>query len=58
MVLKVIQDINAELGTTTLVITHARSIAAMGDRVLFFADGRLAGEERNASRTPAEDITW
>ncbi|MFP4004640.1 MAG: ABC transporter ATP-binding protein [Alphaproteobacteria bacterium] len=58
LVLKVIQDINAEFGTTTLVITHARSIAAMGDRVLFFADGRLAGEERNAKRTPAEEITW
>lgn len=58
MVLKVIQDINAELGTTTLVITHARSIAAMGDRVLFFADGRLAGEERNDKRTPAEEISW
>jgi len=57
-VLKAIQDINAEFSTTTLVITHARSIAAMGDRVLFFADGRLVGEERNAKRTPAEQISW
>lgn len=57
-VLKAIQDINTEFQTTTLVITHARSMAAMGDRVLHFADGRLAGEERNAKRTPAAEITW
>src|SRR5690349_13534274 len=39
-VLEVIAEINTELGTTALVITHNASIAGMAHRVLHLADGR------------------
>ena len=40
VVLEVIARINAELGTTAVVITHNVAIAGMADRVLHLADGR------------------
>jgi putative ABC transport system ATP-binding protein len=57
-VLRVIQDVNVRLGTTCVLITHAAAIAAMGDRVLHFADGRIQRIERNAARRPPEQIEW
>ncbi|WP_439861112.1 ABC transporter ATP-binding protein [Pseudomonas sp. MBLB4136] len=57
-VLRVLQDINQELGTSVLIITHAAATAAMADRVLHFADGRIRQVERNADKRPAEEIAW
>ncbi len=58
LVLAAIQKVNAELGTTTIVITHNSAIAGMADRVLRLRGGRLVGEERNIKRLSAEEITW
>jgi putative ABC transport system ATP-binding protein len=58
LVLSAIQKVNAELGTTTVVITHNSAIAGMADRVLRLRGGQLAGEERNARRLSAEEVTW
>jgi putative ABC transport system ATP-binding protein len=58
VVLAVIARINAELGTTTVVITHNAAIAGMADRVLRLADGRVVAEERNAHRLAPEDLRW
>ena len=41
MVLEVIARINAELGTTAVVITHNAAIAAMADRVVYLVDGTI-----------------
>jgi len=57
-VLSVIEQINRELGTTTIVITHNAPIAAIADRVITLADGRIAGTERPARRIPAEELRW
>jgi len=57
-VLEVIDRVNRELGTTTAVITHNVPIAAMADRVVRLADGRIAGEEHNETKTPASEIRW
>ena len=57
-VLRAIQDLNADLGATTLIITHAKATAAMADRVIHFMDGRIAGVETNATKAAPEDITW
>ncbi|HEX8031051.1 MAG TPA: ABC transporter ATP-binding protein, partial [Vicinamibacterales bacterium] len=40
VVLDALARINAELGTTTVVITHNAAIAGMADRVVRLADGR------------------
>lgn len=58
IVLGAIANVSRELGTMTAVITHNVAIAGMADRVLRLADGRLVGDERNASRLTAEELSW
>ena len=58
VVLGAIETVNRELGTTTALITHNASIAAMADRVVVLADGRIAKIERNSERAPAREIVW
>ena len=57
-VLEAIDAINRELHTTTAVITHNATIAQMADRVISLADGRIAGERRNAEKVSARDLSW
>jgi putative ABC transport system ATP-binding protein len=57
-VLDAIARINAELGTTAIVITHNAAIAGMADRVLKLADGRIAGEQVNEHKLTAAEIAW
>lgn len=57
-VLKAIEQVNRELGTTTVLITHNAGIAAMADRVVSFADGRIAGVQINRQKIPAETLKW
>lgn len=57
-VIETLLTINAELGTTTLIITHNASIQQVADRVLFFTDGRIAGTRRNETRRAAAELTW
>lgn len=57
-VLKVLQDINAKLGATVLIITHAAATAAMADRVIDFADGKIREVIENEEKKSAEEIEW
>jgi putative ABC transport system ATP-binding protein len=58
LVLEVIDRVNRELGTTTAVITHNAPIAAMADRVITLADGRIHSEERNTTKARPKDLRW
>jgi putative ABC transport system ATP-binding protein len=58
LVLAAIARANADLGTTTIVITHNASISGMADRVLRLGGGRIVGEERNARRLSPEELRW
>ena len=58
MVLEVIARINAELGTTAVVITHNAAIAAMADRVVYLGDGTILRVERNAHRLKPSELSW
>ena len=58
IVLRVLERVNRELGTTTAVITHNAPIAGMADRVLRIADGRIVAEQRNAVKLAPEQIAW
>lgn len=58
IVLEAIERANRELGTTTALITHNASIAAMADRVLRFADGMIVGSEKVAHRLSASKLSW
>ena len=57
-VLQAIQQINRQLGTTTVVITHNASIGEMADRVVTMRDGMIAEDRRVRSKTPVEQIRW
>ncbi|HEX9183039.1 MAG TPA: ABC transporter ATP-binding protein [Burkholderiales bacterium] len=58
LVLEVIAKINAELGTTAMVITHNAAIAGMADRVLRLGNGRVVGEETPARKLTPAEISW
>jgi len=58
VVLEAIERINKELGTTTAVITHNSAVAAMADRVVSLADGRIVSEQRNATKMAPRELRW
>jgi putative ABC transport system ATP-binding protein len=58
LVLEVIARINAELGTTAIVITHNAAIAAMADRVIHLGDGRIQRIEVNARKVSPAELSW
>ena len=57
-VLEAIDRVSRELGTTTAIITHNRAIAAMADRVLTMADGRIASDQRNRDKLTPGQLEW
>ena len=58
LVLKALEQINRELGTTTVVITHNAGIAAMADRVIHLSDGQIQRVELNAEKVSADELSW
>ena len=57
-VLRAIDRVNREIGASTVVITHNAGIGKMADRVISFADGKIAGEERHDTRTDPNLLSW
>jgi putative ABC transport system ATP-binding protein len=57
-VLEVIETINRELGTTTVVITHNAAIAGMADRVIHLAGGRIQRETRATHKLRPDELSW
>jgi putative ABC transport system ATP-binding protein len=58
LVLEVIERVNSELGTATVLITHNAPIAQMAHRVITLADGRIAREHTQAVRQRARELSW
>jgi putative ABC transport system ATP-binding protein len=58
IVLEAIERVNKNLGTTTAVITHNAAVAAMADRVVSLADGRIVSEQRNTHKISPRDLRW
>jgi len=57
-VLEALVQVNRNLGATTLVITHNAAISEIADRVIRFADGRIAHETVNTVRKVPAEVTW
>jgi putative ABC transport system ATP-binding protein len=57
-VIEALLTINAELGTTILIITHNAGIQAVAHRVITFADGRVSGLHENEVRLAASEVGW
>lgn len=58
LVLKVLDQVNRETGTTTAIITHNVAIAAMGDRVVHMSSGEVTETTENQERASLEEISW
>jgi len=57
-VLRVLQDINHDLKTSVMVITHAAATAEMAHRVIEMSDGQIRETRLNQTRKPADEIVW
>jgi putative ABC transport system ATP-binding protein len=58
LVLDAIAQVNRELRTTTVVITHNAVIAGMADRVIKMSDGQIASVEINGSKLRPSEMRW
>jgi putative ABC transport system ATP-binding protein len=58
LVLEVLERINRELGTTTVVITHNAAIAAMADRVIRISSGEIVEVRRNEAKLSPAQLSW
>ncbi|WP_374472662.1 ABC transporter ATP-binding protein [Arenimonas sp.] len=57
-VLEALARTHRETGALTVIITHNAVIARMADRVIQLSDGRIAGEQRNATRAEPSELSW
>jgi putative ABC transport system ATP-binding protein len=57
-VLEAIEQINRELGTLAVIITHNAILADMADRVFTLSDGRIVHERVNPRRGSVRDLAW
>lgn len=55
-VLKYIEKINKEYGTTIIIITHNEDIRLMADRIIRIKDGKVVLNEKNKKKIPSEKI--
>jgi putative ABC transport system ATP-binding protein len=58
VVLEALAQVNRELGTTTVVITHNAAIAQMADCVIRLADGRVTTVEPRTAKLAARELSW
>ena len=57
-VLKVIEDIVKNNGTTVMMVTHNPEIAKMADRVVKVRNGKIASIKKNVHPLHAEELVW
>ena len=57
-VLKVIEDIVREKGTTVMMVTHNPEIGKMADRVIKLRSGKVASIKNNIHPLHAEELSW
>jgi len=58
VVLDVLEHVNREMGTTTVVITHNAGVAGMADRVIRLRSGAIVDVVRNPRRLRPADLSW
>jgi putative ABC transport system ATP-binding protein len=57
-VLEALYEVNRDLGTATVLITHNASIQRMAHRVVVLADGRIIRDTVNTTRVLPREISW
>lgn len=57
-VLEALTQVNEELGTATILITHNVGIQRIAHRVVVLADGKITSDHLNTERVPPREVTW
>ncbi|MCA9143411.1 MAG: ABC transporter ATP-binding protein [Planctomycetales bacterium] len=57
-VLRVLLDLNRQLGKTVVVITHNSALAQVADRVIHLRSGEISSVEVNESPISPEEVEW
>jgi putative ABC transport system ATP-binding protein len=58
VVLEVLERINKELGTATVIITHNADIASMADRVIHLSNGIITEIAANSVKKSSSELQW
>ncbi len=57
-ILELLRTTTAGANRTVFLVTHNSTIAEMADRVIRLRDGKIVGDERNASPVAPGDLSW
>ena len=57
-VLEALDQVNRDLGTATVLITHNAMIQRIAHRVVVLADGRVIRDAPNPDRIPPSQVSW
>lgn len=55
-VLKFVEKMNRQFGTTVVIITHNEAIAGMADQVVRLKDGQISENRQNGQKIPAAEL--
>jgi putative ABC transport system ATP-binding protein len=58
LVLEVLERVNRQLKTITVVITHNAAIASMADRVIRISSGAIVGVAKNDKKLAPSELQW
>ncbi len=57
-VLRILQDMSRQKGSTVVIVTHNSAIAPIADRVIHMHDGRVTAIELNEHPMNIEELVW
>jgi putative ABC transport system ATP-binding protein len=57
-VLDAILQVNQQIGTLVVIITHNAAISGLADRVIRLANGQIGSIDRNTRRVQLQEIQW
>ncbi len=57
-VLEALDEVNRELGTATVIITHNADIQRIAHRVIVLTDGKVSETRVNETRLPPSEVSW